>query len=134
MPKIGRNDPCPCGSGQKYKKCCQNQSFNEVLRSNTAKPGYIFDEDSLDQESNQIVDLIHQGRFDEAEQAAFKLLIDYPEVNDGFERLGMLYEKQGKNTQAADMYQKALDFTIGKEGYDEEGRDYYRDKISLLRK
>ena len=20
-PKIGRNDPCPCGSGQKYKKC-----------------------------------------------------------------------------------------------------------------
>jgi uncharacterized protein YecA (UPF0149 family) len=21
-PKIGRNDPCLCGSGQKYKKCC----------------------------------------------------------------------------------------------------------------
>lgn len=20
--KVGRNDPCPCGSGQKYKKCC----------------------------------------------------------------------------------------------------------------
>jgi hypothetical protein len=20
-PKIGRNDPCPCGSGKKYKKC-----------------------------------------------------------------------------------------------------------------
>lgn len=22
-PKIGRNDPCPCGSGKKYKKCCE---------------------------------------------------------------------------------------------------------------
>ncbi len=22
MPRIGRNDPCPCGSGKKYKKCC----------------------------------------------------------------------------------------------------------------
>lgn len=22
--KIGRNDPCPCGSGKKYKKCCMN--------------------------------------------------------------------------------------------------------------
>lgn len=22
MPKVGRNDPCPCGSGKKYKKCC----------------------------------------------------------------------------------------------------------------
>ena len=26
MPKTGRNDPCPCGSGKKYKKCCLNKS------------------------------------------------------------------------------------------------------------
>lgn len=24
-PKIGRNDPCPCGSGKKYKKCCASK-------------------------------------------------------------------------------------------------------------
>jgi uncharacterized protein YecA (UPF0149 family) len=24
--KVGRNDPCPCGSGKKYKNCCQNKS------------------------------------------------------------------------------------------------------------
>jgi len=23
--RIGRNDPCPCGSGRKYKKCCRNE-------------------------------------------------------------------------------------------------------------
>ncbi len=23
-PKIGRNDPCPCGSGKKFKRCCQS--------------------------------------------------------------------------------------------------------------
>jgi hypothetical protein len=29
-PKIGRNDPCPCGSGLKYKRCClKNASANE---------------------------------------------------------------------------------------------------------
>ena len=22
LPKAGRNEPCPCGSGKKYKKCC----------------------------------------------------------------------------------------------------------------
>ncbi|AAS94726.1 YchJ family protein [Nitratidesulfovibrio vulgaris] len=22
QPKVGRNEPCPCGSGRKYKKCC----------------------------------------------------------------------------------------------------------------
>ena len=23
--KVGRNDPCPCGSGKKYKQCCLNK-------------------------------------------------------------------------------------------------------------
>ncbi len=23
--KVGRNDPCPCGSGKKYKKCCESK-------------------------------------------------------------------------------------------------------------
>jgi uncharacterized protein len=27
-PKIGRNDPCPCGSGKKYKKCCGGAAAN----------------------------------------------------------------------------------------------------------
>ncbi len=30
-PKVGRNDPCPCGSGKKYKKCCglnTNENFD----------------------------------------------------------------------------------------------------------
>jgi hypothetical protein len=27
--KIGRNDPCPCGSGQKYKKCCMLNNYSE---------------------------------------------------------------------------------------------------------
>jgi hypothetical protein len=26
-PKIGRNDPCPCGSGKKYKKCCMDKDM-----------------------------------------------------------------------------------------------------------
>jgi hypothetical protein len=28
--KIGRNDPCPCGSGKKYKKCCHGLSYREI--------------------------------------------------------------------------------------------------------
>jgi uncharacterized protein len=27
-PKVGRNDPCPCGSGKKYKKCCGGAAVN----------------------------------------------------------------------------------------------------------
>ena len=28
-PKVGRNDPCPCGSGKKYKKCCGQHEFED---------------------------------------------------------------------------------------------------------
>ena len=24
--KVGRNDPCPCGSGRKFKQCCANKA------------------------------------------------------------------------------------------------------------
>lgn len=28
QPTAGRNDPCPCGSGSKYKKCCMRAATN----------------------------------------------------------------------------------------------------------
>ena len=32
--RVGRNDPCPCGSGKKYKRCCAGKrSKNEILFS-----------------------------------------------------------------------------------------------------
>lgn len=31
--KVGRNDPCPCGSGKKYKKCCMEKDLREQRES-----------------------------------------------------------------------------------------------------
>jgi len=31
MEKVGRNDPCPCGSGKKFKKCHGRQSGRRVI-------------------------------------------------------------------------------------------------------
>ncbi|MGN0709968.1 MAG: preprotein translocase subunit SecA, partial [Anaerovoracaceae bacterium] len=31
-PKVGRNDPCPCGSGKKYKNCCMKKDMEEERR------------------------------------------------------------------------------------------------------
>ena len=28
-PKVGRNEPCPCGSGKKFKKCCLTRGEKE---------------------------------------------------------------------------------------------------------
>ncbi|HOB43391.1 MAG TPA: SEC-C metal-binding domain-containing protein [Bacillota bacterium] len=30
MKKIGRNAPCPCGSGKKYKKCCAQPNVGPI--------------------------------------------------------------------------------------------------------
>jgi len=40
MRKIGRNDPCPCGSGLKYKKCCLGK---ELPRTESLRERYLRD-------------------------------------------------------------------------------------------
>jgi len=143
MAKIGRNDPCPCGSGKKYKRCHLEAlpplaAHNALARlSNAATPagmpeGWTVVDNDLDRLSNSAVDLIQQGRLDEAEAVAQRLLREYPDVNDGFERLAMVYEARGDLGRATEMYQRALDFTIGRDGYDEQARGWYRDKIAKL--
>lgn len=37
MTKVGRNDPCPCGSGTKFKKCCLHNSKKIPVRPMTAE-------------------------------------------------------------------------------------------------
>ena len=36
--KIGRNDPCPCGSGKKFKKCCLTKSLPATPQPHPEKP------------------------------------------------------------------------------------------------
>jgi hypothetical protein len=31
MEKAGRNEPCPCGSGKKFKKCCESKAAKKVI-------------------------------------------------------------------------------------------------------
>lgn len=38
MAKIGRNEPCPCGSGRKYKKCCLGTPHDPARRHRPAFP------------------------------------------------------------------------------------------------
>ncbi|MDA1275189.1 MAG: SEC-C metal-binding domain-containing protein [Verrucomicrobia bacterium] len=41
--RVGRNDPCPCGSGQKYKKCCIEKD-QERLHASSSAPGMTKEE------------------------------------------------------------------------------------------
>ena len=41
--KIGRNEPCPCGSGKKYKKCCLLRNKQEYLSKSPLIAGSDFE-------------------------------------------------------------------------------------------
>ncbi|MHB8282309.1 MAG: SEC-C metal-binding domain-containing protein [bacterium] len=41
--KVGRNDPCPCGSGKKYKKCCLSKTYASIGRELTIQNKLIKD-------------------------------------------------------------------------------------------
>jgi tetratricopeptide (TPR) repeat protein len=132
MAKTGRNDPCPCGSGRKYKVCClkkdedaERERFKRAAADAAAQTAAaaaktrrqaeatlqaLEHERELADDSNAVIALVKAGKLDEAEQAARELLVNYPEVHDGHDRLGMVYEARGQNREAADCYRKVIEF------------------------
>jgi tetratricopeptide (TPR) repeat protein len=151
MPKAGRNDPCPCGSGKKYKHCCLEKDRAAELapaiaqrvalqaqKANRAalRKDYqdeLLQSQALDAASNAVVDLVHAGRLDEAEQATRELLVRYPEVHDGYDRLGMVHEARGQFREAADCYRKVIEFArASPEDYDAGFVDSFLELIVKL--
>ena len=66
--------------------------------------------DLLDDISNSVIDLCEEGKFDEAGAVCQKLRDEYPEVQDGLERQGWVYEKRGNKEKALEYYLQARDF------------------------
>ena len=135
MAKTGRNDPCPCGSGQKYKRCClprEAAAAHAAALAATATSSMVeADDDGLDNASNSVIDLIDAGRLDEAEQAAHALLANYPDVHDGLERLAMVYAARGDRPRAEEYYRQAADFVHAHaEYYDPKMEIYFRRKVT----
>jgi tetratricopeptide (TPR) repeat protein len=146
--KVGRNDPCICGSGKKLKKCCidsyearRREKLNarskpQTINFDQYQMNSIIDEDyQYLNEVNLIPDLINENKLDEAEEAASNLISKYPESHAGFEMLGLVYKAKGEYKKAVDYLQKALDqiLSYDKElGYDKESIDWYRNIIIKL--
>jgi len=110
MVKIGRNQPCPCGSGKKYKRCCwERDRAARVATTPAVSPyGYHFAEAELDRLSNSVVDLIDEGRLDEADTACETLRTRYPEVHDWLMRKAMICEARGETDLAIEYCQRTL--------------------------
>ncbi len=133
MVKTGRNAPCPCGSGKKYKKCCL--SLEDGKRQKYAEPTkFIPVYTELDQLSNSVVKLIEQNKLDKAEKVSRKLLRDYPDQIDGLNRLAMVFEARGENSKAAEYYGKAAAFAKSQPGFDKEAIRWFLSEERRMKK
>jgi hypothetical protein len=124
MTTLGRNDPCPCGSGRKYKKCClqadaQRKAAGVGQGSGTTAPVRAVVTE-LDDLSNGVIDLLDAGNFDEAEATCHRLRALYPDQVDGIWRLATVHEARGARAAAARCYREAAAFMQTRAGFEEE--------------
>jgi tetratricopeptide (TPR) repeat protein len=99
--KIGRNDPCPCGSQKKYKNChgataaaaAPARPQQKSAPRRPSRPEAIAAAARL----NQLARMMNSGQFAEAEAIARTLLNSYPNHGQLWKALGTSLALQGKD-------------------------------------
>jgi hypothetical protein len=118
VPRIGRNDPCPCGSGKKYKKCCFAKDQERLMHS-SAVPGLTVEELSEQPESYLTLERLQDMRsyelakLDPAKVAPELrgVLINRLHLFGEHELVLKLFETLGVTKELERHWADALDFT-----------------------
>ncbi len=96
--KIGRNDPCPCGSGKKYKQCCQQveQKQSQSLLA------------SIPQAMQVAFSHYQAGRYPQAEAIFHQILRVMPRQPDALHLLGAIALQGAKIDEAIQLISRAI--------------------------
>ncbi len=124
LDKIGRNDPCPCGSGLKFKKCCLKK-FNELKDGQKKNPAHLLKPapDRLEKLVSEGFDLLAEGKYQAALKVARKALIDYPEDDRFYDMIYTANLSINKTEKAEAIAKKRFEYTSEeKKFYIEHGR------------
>src|SRR3979409_391375 len=96
--KMGRNDPCHCGSGKKYKQCCGRVASTSAGSGKWSVPKAI--QAALEH---------HQaGRLSQAEAHYRQILQAEPNHPDALHNLGVMASQVGKHEIAVELIGKAI--------------------------
>ncbi|HLA39492.1 MAG TPA: tetratricopeptide repeat protein [Candidatus Glassbacteria bacterium] len=104
---IGRNDPCPCGSGKKYKRCCLPRK-SIPLRADSAS-GIS---ETIDIPRAIQAGMAHHraGRLQDAAVIYRKVLTRDPRNPDALHLLGVIAHQVGNPQQAVECISLAIDY------------------------
>lgn len=101
MSKTGRNDPCPCNSGRKFKQCCQRQAEARTAQGHAATHA----------KSLQIALEHHQaGRLLQARVIYQQILKVSPNHPDALHFSGLIAHQVKENETAINLIRKAIFF------------------------
>lgn len=92
--KPGRNDPCPCGSGKKWKSCCGQLASGSQPQMPDNQASL---EDVPRAELERLIRLMDAGRYAELEEGAQELLGVRPQAGFVWQLLGIALSQQGKD-------------------------------------
>lgn len=97
--KPSRNDPCPCGSGKKFKHCCLG---NSAVKNNRPSAPAIH-------QAMQTAWMYQRtGRYTEAEALSHQIIQALPNHPDALHLLGVLALQYGNTEVAASYFERAL--------------------------
>jgi predicted O-linked N-acetylglucosamine transferase (SPINDLY family) len=101
MKKISRNDPCPCGSGKKYKQCCLKNE--DVLASGKLAPTLV-----ISGALQEAIEHHQSGRLPQAETLYRQILQVEPDHPEALHLLGVVAHQAGRNETAVELIDKAI--------------------------
>ena len=93
--KAGRNDPCPCGSGTKYKNCCLRKAPPAATKPSPITVPPLAGPTSA--ECTQLLDLFNARDYAAGENLARALLKRYPEAGFVWLVLGTILKADGRD-------------------------------------
>jgi hypothetical protein len=139
MAKIGRNDPCPCGSGEKLKRCCMMEpAAEEAAGSAVAPPPDVCDscgsqlDDEFNDRADYILERLLDGHVDDAETLCLDFIRDFPDDAEGHDLHSMIFEERGQRAQALSLLRKASRIAHDRQDYDAETKLIMRQRIKEL--
>jgi tetratricopeptide (TPR) repeat protein len=117
--KVGRNDPCPCGSGKKYKKCCMpkdeeqksetqsDESMDITAPSDNQKQQPQSDE--TENNFNRASNLMEKSQFDQASRVFRMIILTDKDNYKAITGYGRCLAEMGMYEDACKYFEKALE-------------------------
>jgi tetratricopeptide (TPR) repeat protein len=128
--RVRRNDPCPCGSGKKYKKCCMPKDEADNADAQSAESDNIHSEpekhknprsDEIENNMKRAIHLMEKRKYEESARAFRSVVLMDKDNYKAITGLGICLAETGMYEDARKCFERALEINP----------DYTQAKINL---